>query len=144
MTTRIKISNDDASRSALAKYLAPIEARCLARKISTEILATMIDDAEARLKELDIPKSDWPGARYIFSEGGILGVANRYKTMAGPRGSSVATIERGSRSWYLTGTERREFWPDAKGPNELLLTPLQREDAIRRFASNLKIYHVAA
>jgi hypothetical protein len=144
VTTRIKISDNDANRAALAAYLAPIEARCSARKITAAILTGMIASAEDLLTNIELPKSAWPSARYVFSEGGIQNVANSYKDKAGPRASSVATIERGSSCWYLIGAERREFWPKAKDPTELLLTPAQGEEAIRRFASKLKVYPIAA
>jgi hypothetical protein len=138
MTTCLKISDDDRSHAALAAYIASIEARSSARKITAPNPTFVIAAAEARPTRLEPPKSAWLGTRCVCSDGGIRNIPLNGRDKARLSASSIARIERGSNCWNLACADRYDLWSNAREAAALLLAQAEHDEAIRLSNPNQK------
>jgi hypothetical protein len=144
MSKALKIKIDDAHDDEITAVLDGVQRRCRERLIYSYELDDLVKTAEAALAAIGIPVGLRQGARYEFAEGGIQGVCNAYKKKAGPRDSTHVVIQRGSKDWFLISASRRGFFPGAPGRDNLVLTTAQKDLAIQRFASGLRVYEQQA
>ncbi|KAA0677636.1 hypothetical protein [Roseomonas genomospecies 6] len=132
MTKRIKITAENAD--ALEAALKAGQGRAQVNTFSVERLVRVAEKAEEELADL-LPKAERKGARFVRRDAGPAANAYSYK-----QGATKVTIERGSSAWYLLDIERVEAHPRQPGLSDLLLTPAQKAEAVRRYAENLGCY----
>ena len=135
LNLKISSVNESDINDAIA---AEEGSRARVRRLNYDDIVSMVNSAEKALRAAGLPMSLWPGARYCYSEGGLMGAPSCYKGFY--RASSEAVIERRSRHWYLISFSRPNWYKDESGPDYLLVTPTQRDEMVRRFARSIKFY----
>lgn len=136
--TKTNIKVVAANEAAINAAIAAVEGRAHARCLGYHSLVRMVTAAEKALKATGLPVKHWPGARYAYSEGGLMGAARCYQGYH--RASTLAVIERRSRHWHLIAASRPDWYKGEAGPDHLVLTPEQRDEVVRRFAQSIRTY----
>lgn len=108
--TRINVQNLDKVNALLAE----VQRGCRSRTTTAENIEVQSWAAELKLQDAGIPEKMRQGARaYMLPEQ----VANSYKGIAM---GTMVTLERGSKSWFVTGAHRGHAGNCAYGGNERL------------------------
>jgi|SRR5699024_4121633 len=119
---KINITNTDKINATLAEVNGKSESHTFTDAYEIRSVA---ERAEKKLAIL--LKKSWKGARVQAESGEALPNAYKYS-----RRTTMITLERCASGWFMTDCKASENYND-EGRHNLILTPEQDEEAVKRF-----------
>ena len=121
---KIKIALNAKGRE-LSDALDKVNGKAKSATASTMDILNSTEIAEKQLTAFGIAKSSRIGAEMIYTSGGSVAKAYKYTRIA-----NRITAVRGGSSWYVTGIERVELFPNQDGGIKVGLNADQEKTAL--------------